>query len=461
MASHLSSTPAADGPEHEGAKGAARPPSSPPSPPPPPTRRATSFAAEILRAARGDGLYRRLRHGQTSGQYITIDGHSLINLCSNDYLGMGGQQGGEAASGGARSGSGGDGTPDGTGQDGTGQDGTGPGEPAQIPASSRLLSGGDASHMILEEALAESKSYEAALVYPTGYMANIGAIQVLGVSGDAEKGAAAGSVIFSDELNHASIIDGCRLAGGSRTVTYAHNDVADLERKISAHSGDGRGRVVIITEGVFSMDGDVAPLGPLRDVADRHGAVMMVDDAHGDFVLGETGGGTPEHLGISPRDGRGPHIYTSSLSKGLGSFGGYVASDSDVVDLCVNRSRAFIYTSALPSYFAEHAYRRMLAPDVMRSRRARLARNVKRLAGALEEAGHPTESRTHIMPVMIGDERRAADVSERLYGAGVYAPAIRYPTVPRGEARIRMSATAWLEDEDIDAVGEALESALA
>jgi len=449
MASNLSSAPAADGPEPEGGRETARPP--PPPPPPSPPRRATAFAAETLRAAERAGLYRRLRHGKTSGQYITIDGRTLINLCSNDYLGMGrrGRGEGTASGGGHRS------------RADTSPDDAGPGGPAQVQASSRLLSGGDAHHEMLEEALAESKSYESALVYPTGYMANIGAIQVLGAAGDAEKGAASGSVIFSDELNHASIIDGCRLAGGSRTVTYAHNDVADLERKISAHSGDGRGRVAIITEGVFSMDGDVAPLGPLRDVADRQGAVMMVDDAHGDFVLGETGGGTPEHLGISPRDGRGPHIYTSSLSKGLGSFGGYVASDRDVVDLCVNRSKAFIYTSALPSYFAEHAYRRMLAPDVMRSRRARLARNVKRLAGALAEAGHPTESRTHIMPVMIGDERRAADVSERLYGAGVYAPAIRYPTVPRGEARIRMSATAWLEDEDIDAVGEALESALA
>ncbi|MDE0266415.1 MAG: pyridoxal phosphate-dependent aminotransferase family protein [Thaumarchaeota archaeon] len=436
MASNLSSAPAADGPEPGGAKGAARPTSPP--------RRATSFAAEALRAVEKAGLYRRLRHGKTGGQYITIDGRALINLCSNDYLGMGGRGRVEGAASGGGS-----------------RDDAGPGDTAQVQASSRLLSGGDAHHAMLEEALAESKSYEAALVYPTGYMANMGTIQVLGAAGDAKEGSAAGSVIFSDEFNHASIIDGCRLAGGSRTITYAHNDVADLERKISAHAGDGRGRVVIITEGVFSMDGDVAPLGPLRDVADRHGAVMMVDDAHGDFVLGETGGGTPEHLGISPRDGRGPHVYTSSLSKGLGSFGGYVASDSDVVDLCVNRSRAFIYTSALPSYFAEHAYRRMLAPDVMRGRRARLARNVKRLAGALAEAGHPTESRTHIMPVMIGDERRAADVSERLYRAGVYAPAIRYPTVPRGEARIRMSATAWLEDGDIDAVGEALESALA
>lgn len=451
MTSNLPSAPAADSPEPEGAKGAARLSSSPSSP----SRRATSFAAETLRAAKRAGLYRRLRHGQTRGQYITIDGRTLINLCSNDYLGMGGRQGGEATLGGARSGDGG------SPGDDAGPDDVGPKEPAQVQASSRLLSGGDVHHAMLEEALAESKSYGAALVYPTGYMANIGAIQILGAAGDAGRGAASGSVMFSDELNHASIIDGCRLAGGSRTVTYAHNDVADLERKISAHSGDGRGRTVIITEGVFSMDGDIAPLGPLRDVADRHGAVMVVDDAHGDFVLGETGGGTLEHLGISPRDGRGPHVYTSSLSKGLGSFGGYVASDSDVVDLCVNRSRAFIYTSALPSYFAEHAYRRMLASDVMRSRRARLARNAKRLAGALAEAGHPTESHTHIMPVMIGDERRAADVSERLYEAGVYAPAIRYPTVPRGEARIRMSATAWLEDHDIDAVGEALESAAA
>lgn len=452
MASHLSPTPTADGLEPEGEKGVARPP----PPPPPPPRRATSFAAEALRAAKEGGLYRRLRHGQTRGQFITIGGHSLINLCSNDYLGMGGRQKVEAASDGARRGD-----SNGSTLDDTGLDDSTPGEPAQIQASSRLLSGGDVSHMILEEALAESKSYESALVYPTGYMANIGAIQTLGAAGDAKKGAATGSVIFSDELNHASIIDGCRLAGGSRTVTYTHNDVADLERKISAHAGDGRGRIVIITEGVFSMDGDVAPLGPMREVADKCGAVMVVDDAHGDFVLGESGGGTPEHLGISPRDGRGPHVYTSSLSKGLGSFGGYMASDSDVVDLCVNRSRAFIYTSALPSYFAEHAYRRMLASDVMRSRRARLAHNVKRLAGALAEAGHPTESNTHIMPVMIGDERRAADVSERLYRAGVYAPAIRYPTVPRGEARIRMSATAWLEDEDIDAVGEALKSAVA
>ena len=319
----------------------------------------------------------------------------------------------------------------------------------QVQASSRLLSGGDTSHAMLEGALASSKSYESALVYPTGYMTNTGVIPVLAGSGD---------VVFSDDLNHASIIDGCRLARGAKTVTYGHNDADDLESKMAEGGGDLDGHMVVVTEGVFSMDGDVAPLVAIRDVAEKYDAILVVDDAHGDFVMGRNGRGTPDHLGLAdPRCGA--HVYISSLSKGLGSFGGYVASDHSVIDLCVNRSRPFIYTSALPSYFAKHAYRRIVSVREQDARRAKLAQNVRLLSEALEGAGYPTESRTHIMPVMVGSELRATELARHLYRCGVYAPAIRYPTVPLGEARLRISATAWLEGDDISAVRRALESA--
>ena len=438
----------------------------------------TGFAARRLDGLQKAGLYRTLRHGITAGQYIIIDGKKMINLCSNDYLGMGGLAYKHDKGGG-----------------GSVHDmGRGMG---QIQASSRLLSGGDPIHEALERDLAESKCHDSALVYPTGYMANTGVIPVI---------AQGSSVIFSDAYNHASIIDGCRLARDARTITYQHNSAKDLESKIamldsetSSHDNSmaqksaaannngidgvssmhdhtnppsraatpstpaGRMRKIIITEGVFSMDGDIAPLRQISDIAQKHNAMLVVDDAHGDFVLGERGGGTPEHLGLG-KSGRfneknKVHVYTSSLSKGLGSFGGYVASDHGIIDMCINYSRQFIYTSALPSYVAHHAHCRLMAKDLREERRGRLLENIRIMKDAITAAGYQTDSNTHIMPIRIGDERRALEIAKHLYLNGIYAPAIRYPTVPRGEARLRISVTAWLDENDMAKIASVLAAA--
>lgn len=414
-----------------------------------------SFAKQAMRRLQDSELYRALKSGRIDRQYITIDGTRLLNMCSNDYLGMASSGLGPALKHGAE--------PAGSGpSDKILHDDAGVTQ--QMQSSSRLLSGSDPLHARLEDELAASKSYESALLYPTGYMANTGVIPVLAdTPGSDKNGGDAGHscVIFSDALNHASIIDGCRLAAKAHTIIYNHNDLYDLEEKIAEsadRSQERHARKIIITEGVFSMDGDIAPLRGLSRIARRHGAILAVDDAHGDFVMGNDGRGTPNHLGLGGPGG-GVDVYTSSLSKGLGSFGGYVASDASVIDLCVNLSRQFIYTSALPTQIVHHASERLGRRDLLRQRRRRLAENTRMLADAIESAGYEAGSDTHIIPVIIGDEGRATRIAQHMYKNGVYVPAIRYPTVPHGKARLRMSATAWLEDSDIVSVWRALKSA--
>lgn len=360
--------------------------------------------SKTLDALRHNSLYRSLRYGRVDGPRIVVDGRAMINLGSNDYLGARGPV---------------------------------PGGPRV--SSSRLVSGNDDSYRDLEDVLGAHRSAESALVYPTGYMASLGLISVLG---------AAGCTILSDERNHASIIDGCRLAHG-RTAVFGHNDVDALDSMLAGVDGDA----VVVTEGIFSMDGDYSDIRGIADVASRRGAAVVMDDAHGDFVVGPGGRGTAELFGVSGE------IYAtiSSLSKGLGSFGGYVAADHTVTSLQVNRSRPFVYTSALPPAIIRDAASR--AGQDLEGRRARLDRNVRRMAGGLASIGLETASRTHIIPVTIGGEREAVEFSGILAEKGVYAPAIRYPTVPRGLARIRISVTAALEDADIDAVLAAFEEA--
>lgn len=358
--------------------------------------------AETLDALRRNSLYRSLRYGRVNGPHIAVDGRTMINLGSNDYLGVGGPV---------------------------------PGGPRV--SSSRLVSGNDDSYHTLEDILAAHRSTESALVYPTGYMASLGLISVLG---------AAGCTILSDERNHASIIDGCRLARG-RTAVFGHNDVDGLDSMLAGVDGDA----MVVTEGIFSMDGDYSDIRGIVEVASRRGAAVVVDDAHGDFVVGPGGRGTAELFGVSGE------IYAtiSSLSKGLGSFGGYVAADHTVTSLQVNRSRPFVYTSALPPVIIRDAASR--AGQDLEVRRMRLGSNVRRMAGGLASMGLEPASRTHIIPVVIGGEREAVEFSGILAEKGVYAPAIRYPTVPRGQARIRISVTAALEDADIDTVLAAFE----
>ena len=334
--------------------------------------------------------------GSVNGAHITIGKKIFLNLCSNDYLGI---PAGRIAT-------------------------------SQMQSSSRLLSGNDPSYAELEKKLARHKSQRRSLVFPTGYMANLGAIAGIIQKGD---------LVLSDELNHASIIDACRLAGG-RTIVYRHNDMRELARKIR-RAGN---RKFIITEGIFSMDGDYAELAQIAEIAQKSGAATILDDAHGDFAVGRDGRGTASLLGLAKKI----DVYTSSLSKGLGSFGGYVAAREDLVNLCINRSRAFIYTSALPSVLIRDASRRMNADRGKRQKR--LAENTRRISGGLRGMGYDIRSNTHIIPIVIGDEKRAADFGRALMRNGIFAQPIRYPTVPRNRARIRLSVTAWLDRGQID-----------
>ena len=363
------------------------------------------YVGEGLSRIRGEGLHRRLVPGAVSGPHITAGGRRMLNLCSNDYLGI-------------------PPTPTPT---------------AQMQSSSRLLAGSDAAHARLERALARRRSQQGALVFPTGYMANLGAIPALAGRGDE---------IFSDELNHASIIEACRLSGASVSV-YRHNDTGDLARRVlgpgGGRRGRGGGRRFIVTEGVFSMDGDLARLDEVVEIARKGGAITVVDDAHGDFVVGAGGRGTPARFGVED----GVDVCVGSLSKGLGSFGGYVASRAEVVDYLVNRSRAFIYTSALPAPLAGHALARARAPHA--ARRRRLARSARAVASGLEAMGYDTGgSQSHIIPIIVGAEGAAVELGRRLASQGVFAQAIRYPTVARGSARVRISVTAWLEDSHVE-----------
>ena len=369
------------------------------------------FARKEIEKLHSEGLYRYMMHGDVVGAHVVVNGRKLVNMCSNDYLGL---------------------------------------PPSMIPniqmqSSSRLLAGGSTPHIQLEQALAKHKQMSGCLTYPSGYMANLGVVCILAKPGD---------TIFSDELNHASIVDACRLAGAGVRI-YRHNDTRDLESAIL----DTPGKKIVITEGVFSMDGDIAPLAEISRIVKEAGGILMVDDAHGDFVLGVDGQGTASHLNSRV------DVYVSSLSKGLGSFGGYVASNKDVIDLCINKSRPFIYTSALPAGVCGHAIKRLHMKKQRQKQVDKLQKNTDLIARGLKQLGYVegittnTKSQTHIIPVIVGDEKMAVAVSGFLFKQGVFAQAVRYPTVKRGQARLRLSITAWLDTQDIDVVLHAFDTA--
>ena len=345
---------------------------------------------------------RRLRPGTVEGAYITIGKRRMINLCSNDYLGMPPTP-----------------VPD-----------------SQMQSSSRLLSGSDPAHSDLERRLARHRSSQKALLFPTGYAANLGAIAALAGNGD---------TVLSDELNHASIIDACRLSG-ARVRVYSHNDAGSAARAARG----ARGRIFVVTEGVFSMDGDSAPLAELAEESEKAGATLVLDDAHGDFAVGRGGRGSASLQKVSKRVG----VHTGSLSKALGSFGGYAAMGAEAARTCVDSSRAFIYTTALPSSLALHALGRMGSDRG--PYQARLADNSRYMA---RELGGLAGSSSHIIPVVVGGEREAARMSAMLERQGVFAPPIRHPTVPRGRARIRISVTAWLSREQVGECADAVRRA--
>ena len=343
-----------------------------------------------------NNLHRKLQYGKAQGAHITIKGKKLLNLSSNDYLGI----------------------------------------PItkiqtnQLQSSSRLVSGNDESYKKLEKILAKHKSQQNSLIYPTGYMANLGSISAIASEGD---------LILSDELNHASIIESCKLSGAKISI-YKHNDMDDLADKIKKQ---GKNKFVI-TEGVFSMDGDVSSLKEITEISQKSNAITIVDDAHGDFVIGKDGKGTPEYFNVAKKI----DLYISSLSKGLGSFGGYVASQNNVIDLCINKSKSFIYTSALPSFLVQHSIKRIESDR--ETQKKKLENNVEELARGLRSIGYEIKSNTQIIPIILGNEKLAMDFGKFLSANGIFAQPIRYPTVPKNQARLRISVTAWLTNTDIE-----------
>ena len=306
--------------------------------------------------------------------------------------------------------------------------------------ASRLVTGSLDLHRRLEERIAALKRCDDALVFPTGFQANVGTIPALVGRGD---------VVFSDALNHASLIDGCRLSG-AEVVRYPHGDADALEAAVRDHPAPRR---LIVTDTVFSMDGDLAPLPAIMEIGERHDCMVMVDEAHATGVLGATGAGALEHFGL---EGRVP-VVMGTLSKALGAQGGYVAGDRALCDYLRTRDRGFVFTTALAPAAAGAA---MAALDVVRDepeRRARLHGLVDRLVRGVEALGYtvlPTDSA--VVGVLIGEAADALAVGASLRADRVWAPAIRPPSVPVGTARMRLTVMATHEDRHIDWALDAL-----
>lgn len=354
------------------------------------------FVNDELRKIKSQNLYRRLRFGNVVGSHIIFGKKKLINLCSNDYLGLPSPK--------IRTG--------------------------QNQSSSRLVSGNDTSFRVLEKKLAKHKSKESSLIFPTGYMTNLGTISSIIKKDD---------LILSDKLNHASIIDACKLSGATISI-YKHNDMHDLENKVKQKYK----RKFVITEGIFSMDGDFAKLKEISEIATKNNCTLVLDDAHGDFIVGKDGKGSAQKVNAS----RKIDVYISSLSKGLGAFGGYVAARRETIDFLINTARSFIYTSALPFFLVEYALKKF--GSNRENRREKLWRNVDSLRSGLVSLGYQIDSPSHIIPIIIGNEKKAMEFGRYLFENGVFAQPIRFPTVPYGKARIRISLTALLSKKDIN-----------
>ncbi|MFW6157767.1 MAG: 8-amino-7-oxononanoate synthase [Planctomycetota bacterium] len=373
---------------------------------------------ETLDGLAGQGLLRRLRTVDgAQGRRLQIGGHELLCFCSNNYLGLACHPALIRAA-----------------RQAAAEYGTGSG-------ASRLVSGSMAIHRDLEDALARFEQADAAIVFPTGYMANLGVIGSLVGRGD---------VVYCDRLNHASIIDGCRLSGATLRV-YPHKDAGRLDRLLAR----GRGRhALVVTDTVFSMDGDLAPLPDLVEVCERHGATLMIDEAHATGVLGPTGRGAAEHFGIEP--GRIP-VVMGTLSKAVGSLGGYVVGGVDLIELLINKARSFIYTTAPPPAVCAASIAGLRIIGEEPDRRAALWERTRQLQDGLRERGLDMgDTESPITPVIVGDADAAVALSEKLLEAGVLAPAIRPPTVPDGTARIRLAPMATHTAEDVQTVLDAI-----
>lgn len=355
------------------------------------------FITQELENLKNSGLYRELKTiEKVDGAKITTSGKEFINFCSNDYLGLSQHPKVKAAA-----------------KEAIGAFGTGSG-------ASRLISGNSILHAELERKIAHFKEREAAIVFPTGYMANLGTISTLVDEND---------TIIIDRLCHASIVDGCRLSKAKLQV-YPHNDMNALE-KILKKTNQYRKRL-IITDSVFSMDGDIAPVKEIIRLGKKYDAITMADDAHA--------------TGVIEYDGK-PDIVMGTLSKALGSLGGFIAGSTELIEYLRNKARSFIFTTALPPAACAAAIAALEIVEQQPELLGKLQSNITTINN---------KSKTPIIPILIGDAKRTMDISQELFSRGLFVSGIRPPTVPKNECRLRLTVTAAHSKEDLECLASSL-----
>jgi len=380
------------------------------------------YISDELSKIKESGLYRELKAVENAQDTrIDIEGKTYLSFCSNNYLGLANH-------------------------------------PSVIEAvkkavdeygwgacASRLVSGNMTLHEALEKEISRFKRKDAAIVFPTGYMANLGVISSL-VSG--------GDLVISDKLNHASIIDGCRLSGADFRV-YAHCNMEKLEtilKKTSKYN-----RKLIVTDSVFSMDGDLAPLPDIVRIAKKYNAMVMVDEAHGTGVFGENGRGVVEYFNLDNE----VDVVMGTLSKAIGSLGGYVCGDDDLISYLRNKARPFMYTTALPPAVCAASIASINLIQEDPSLREALWNNVCCIKERLGLLGiDMISSQSQIIPLLIGDTQKAVDISKLLYERGVLIPAIRPPTVPANSSRLRMTVMSSHTQDDLESLFKVLKDVL-
>ena len=378
----------------------------------------STLAAELAQR-KAQHLYRRRRVlSSPQGPEVICDGRRCLSFCNNDYLGLANHPDVVRAL-----------------QQGAADYGAGSG-------AAHLVSGHSAAHHALEEALAEFTGRPRALLFSTGYMANLGVVSALAHRGDR---------VFEDRLNHASLLD-AGLLSGARLIRYPHADAAVLEQRLTR--GD-RGGTLIASDGVFSMDGDLAPLPALAQVARRHGAWLLIDDAHGLGVVGPGGRGTLEHYGLAPDDAT---LLMGTLGKAFGTFGAFVAGTDDLIETLIQCARTYIYTTAPPPAVAQATLTSLRIAHTESWRREHVRALIARFRAGAAQLGLPLmDSATPIQPLIVGEAERALALSEALRSRDILISAIRPPTVPQGRARLRITFSAAHGEAHVDRLLAALE----